>query len=47
MNDCKSEKNRWARAVDRLRAEGFLKGRGEEVKKLIRNFRESFNLNAF
>jgi len=44
MNDRKPEKNRWARAADRLRSEGFLKGQGEEVKKLIRDFREDFNL---
>ncbi len=38
------KKNRWARAADRLRSEGFLKGQGEEVKKLTRDFREDFNL---
>lgn len=37
-------KGRWARAADRLKSEGFLKGQGEEVKKLTRDFRENFNL---
>ena len=40
----KQKKNRWARAADRLRSEGFLKGQGDEVKKLTRDFREDFNL---
>jgi hypothetical protein len=38
------EKGRWARAADRLKSEGFLKGQGDEVKKLTRDFRENFNL---
>jgi hypothetical protein len=36
--------NRWAQAAERLQSEGFLKGQGEEVKRLTRNFRENFNL---
>jgi hypothetical protein len=37
-------KSRWARAAERLKSEGFLKGQGEEVKKLTRDFRENFSL---
>jgi hypothetical protein len=38
------EKSRWTRAAERLKSEGFLKGQGEEVKKLTRDFRENFDL---
>ena len=38
------KKSRWALASERLKSEGFLKGRGDEVKKLIRDFRENFDL---
>ena len=40
----KEEKSRWALAAERLESEGFLKGQGEEAKKLIRDFRENFDL---
>jgi hypothetical protein len=36
--------NRWAQAAERLQSEGFLKGQGEEVKRLTRDFRENFDL---
>jgi hypothetical protein len=38
------KKSRWAMAAERLDSEGFLDGEGEKVKKLIRDFRESFTL---
>jgi len=40
----KEEKTRWELAAERLKSEGFLKGQGEEAKKLIRDFRENFDL---
>ncbi len=40
----KEEKSRWAVASERLKSEGFLKGQGEEAKKLISDFRENFDL---
>lgn len=40
----KSKKSRWALAAERLKSEGFLKGQGEEAKKLILDFRENFDL---
>lgn len=39
-----TKKSRWALAAERLDSEGFLDGQGEKVKKLIRDFRESFTL---
>ncbi|UCH97814.1 MAG: hypothetical protein JSV88_13435 [Candidatus Aminicenantes bacterium] len=38
----KSKRSRWELAAERLKSEGFLKGQGEEAKKLIRDFRENF-----
>lgn len=37
-------RSRWAQAAERLQQEGFLKGKGEEVKRLTRDFREDFDL---
>jgi light-regulated signal transduction histidine kinase (bacteriophytochrome) len=37
-------KSRWTHAANRLKSEAFLKGHGEEVKKLTRDFREDFTL---
>jgi len=36
------KKSRWELAAERLDSEGFLDGQGEEVKRLIRDFREGF-----
>jgi hypothetical protein len=38
------KKGRWALAAERLRSEGFLSGQGEEVKKLIRDFRDGLDI---
>jgi hypothetical protein len=40
----KKKKSRWELAAERLDSEGFLDGQGEEVKRLIRDFREGFTL---
>lgn len=42
--EASTKKSRWALAAERLDSEGFLDGEGEKVKKLIRDFRESFTL---
>jgi hypothetical protein len=42
--EASTKKSRWALAAERLDSEGFLDGQGEKVKKLIRDFRESFTL---
>jgi len=42
--EASTKKNRWTLAAERLDSEGFLDGQGEKVKKLIRDFRESFTL---
>ena len=34
---------RWVKAAQRLRSEGYLRGHGDEVKKLQREFRDSFS----
>ena len=39
-----ARKSRWARAAERLKSEGFLRGQGEEVKKWQREFRKGFSL---
>ena len=44
LEEKKRKKSRWTRAAERLKSEGFLKGQGEEVKKLTRDFRENFDL---
>ncbi|NIM13565.1 MAG: hypothetical protein GTO45_15740 [Candidatus Aminicenantes bacterium] len=38
------KKSRWELAAERFDSEGFLDGQGEEVKRLIRDFREGFTL---
>ena len=37
-------KSRWAKIAERFKKEAFLKGQGQEAKKLFRDFREGFNL---
>jgi hypothetical protein len=39
-----NKKGRWALAAERLKSEGFLSGQGEEVKKLIRDFRDGLDI---
>jgi hypothetical protein len=39
-----ASKSRWAHAAERLQQEGFLKGKGDEVKRLTRDFRKDFDL---
>ena len=42
--EASAKKSRWALAAERLDSEGFLDGKGEKVKELISDFRESFTL---
>jgi hypothetical protein len=34
------KKSRWAKAVERIRSEDYLKGKSEEANKLFRQFRD-------
>ena len=36
------KKSRWAKAVERIRSENYLKGKSEEANKLFRQFRDEF-----
>ena len=38
------KKGKWAKVANRLRGEGFLTGRSEEVNKSIKDFRNNFEL---
>ena len=37
------KKSRWAKAVERIRSENYLKGKSEEANKLFRQFRDEFS----
>jgi len=40
----KAKKGKWAKVAERLREEGFLTGKSEEANKLIKDFRNNFEI---
>jgi len=38
------KKSRWELAAERLDSEGFLDGKGDQAKELLRDFRENFSI---